>query len=76
METGGMLPDGIELKSQYYNLNGTGGFEILESTDPAALADYAIDWNGLVKMKITASMTMTQLAAFLMKNLVNGGPIN
>ena len=51
-----MTPDGIELKSRYYNLDGTGGFAILESTNPAALADYALDWNGLVKMEITAIM--------------------
>ena len=56
METGGMPPDGIELKSRYHNLDGTGGFAILESTNPAALADYALDWNGLVKMEITAIM--------------------
>ena len=37
-------------------LDGTGGFAILESTNPAALADYALDWNGLVKMEITAIM--------------------
>ena len=51
-----MTPDGIELKSRYYNLDGTGGFAILESTNPAALTDYALDWNGLVKMEITAIM--------------------
>ena len=51
-----MPPDDIELKSRYHNLDGTGGFAILESTNPAALADYALDWNGLVKMEITAIM--------------------
>ena len=56
METGGMPPDGIELKSRYHNLDGTGGFAILESSDTAALADYALDWNGLIKMEITAIM--------------------
>ena len=28
--------DGIELKSRYHNLDGTGGFAILESTDASA----------------------------------------
>ena len=56
MNTGGMPPAGIELVSRYHNLDGTGGFAILESTDPAALADYALDWNGLIKIEITAIM--------------------
>ena len=56
METGGMPPAGVELISRYHNLDGTGGFAIVESTDAAALADYALDWNGLIKMEITAIM--------------------
>ena len=54
METGGMPPDGIEFQSRYHHLDGTGGFAILESTNPAALADYALDPNCLVNMEITA----------------------
>ena len=53
METGGMPPENIELVSRYNNLDGTGGFAILESTDAAALADYALDWNGLIEIVIT-----------------------
>ena len=34
----------------------TWSFAILESTEAAALADYALDWNSLVKMKITVIM--------------------
>ena len=56
METGGMPPEGVELISRYHNVDGTGGFAILESTSAAALADYALDWNGLIKIEITAIM--------------------
>ena len=56
MDTGGIPPSGIELVSRYHNLDGTGGFAILESFDAAALADYAIDWNGLINIEITAIM--------------------
>ena len=31
METGGMPPENVELVSRYHNLDGTGGFAILES---------------------------------------------
>jgi hypothetical protein len=56
MKTGGMPPEGVELVSRYHNLDGKGEFAIIESTDPAALADYALDWNGLIKIEITAIM--------------------
>ena len=55
MKTGGMPPAGVALVSRYHNLDGTGGFAVLE-TDAAALADYALDWNGLIKIEITAIM--------------------
>ena len=57
MKTGGMPPENIELLSRYHNLDGTGGFT-LESTDPAALADYALDWNGLIEIVITPILWM------------------
>ena len=56
MATGGMPPDGVKLLSRYHNLDGTGGFAVVESSDPAALADWALDWNGLIEIKITAIM--------------------
>ncbi len=56
MATGGMSPEGVELISRYHNLDGTGGGAILESTNAAALADYALDWNGMIKIEITAIM--------------------
>jgi hypothetical protein len=56
METGGMPPENVELVSRYHNLDGTGGFAILETTDAAALADYALDWNGLIEIVITPIM--------------------
>ena len=44
------------MQSRYHNVNLIGAFKILQCTDPAAIADYALDWNGLVKMEITAIM--------------------
>ena len=56
MATGGMPPDGVKLLSRYHNLDGTGGFAVVESSDPTALANWALDWNGLIEIKITAIM--------------------
>ena len=56
MATGGIPPDGVKLLSEYHNLDGTGGFAVVESSDPTALANWALDWNGLIEIKITAIM--------------------
>jgi len=68
MATGGMPPEGVELISRYHNLDGTGGFAILESTNAAALADFALDWNGLVKIEITAIMDDDTISKVLPKH--------
>ena len=38
METGGMPPEGATMLSRYHNVDGTGGFAIVESSDAAAAA--------------------------------------
>ena len=68
MATGGIPPDGVEMLSRYHNLDGTGGFAILESTNSAALADYALDWNGLIKIEITPIMDDETIGTVLPKH--------
>jgi hypothetical protein len=63
-----MPPEGVELISRYHNLDGTGGFAILESTNASALADYALDWNGLIKIEITAIMDDDTITSVLPKH--------
>ena len=63
-----MPPEGVELISRYHNVDGTGGFAILESTNSAALADYALDWNGLIKIEITAIMDDDTITSVLPKH--------
>ena len=63
-----MPPEGVELLSRYHNVDGTGGFAILESTNAAALADYALDWNGLIKIEITAIMDDETITSVLPKH--------
>ena len=45
MATGGMPPAGIDMLSRYHNVDGT-----------AALASWALDWNGLIDIKIVPIM--------------------
>jgi hypothetical protein len=54
--TGGMPPEGVQMLSRYHNVDGSGGFAICESDNAGALANWAIDWNGLIDIKITAIM--------------------
>ena len=77
MATGGMLglKNGrarrcrtVVYGRRYHNLDGTGGFAILESTNPAALADYALDWNGLIKIEITPIMDDETISTVLPKH--------
>ena len=56
MATGGMPPAGIDMLSRHHNVDGTGGFAICQSTDAAALASWALDWNGLIDIKIVPIM--------------------
>jgi hypothetical protein len=49
-------PEGVKLLSRYHNIDGLGGFAICETDDASALANWAIDWNGLLDVKITAIM--------------------
>ena len=63
-----LTSEGVELLSRYHNLDGTGGFAILESTNPAALADYALDWNGLIKIEITPIMDDETISTVLPKH--------
>ena len=56
MATGGMPPAGVDMLSRYHNLDGTGGFTICQTTDASALASWALDWNGLIEIKIVPIM--------------------
>ena len=65
MATGGMPPEGIQMLSRYHNIDGTGGFAICETNDAGALANWAVDWNGLVEIKITAIIDDETMGAVL-----------
>jgi hypothetical protein len=54
LATGGMPPEGVKMLSRYHNVDGSGGFAICETDNAGALANWAIDWNGLIDIKITA----------------------
>ena len=67
MANGGMPPDGVKLLSRYHNLDSAVGFAVVESSDPTALANWALDWNGLIEIKITAIMDDETIGGVLVK---------
>ena len=56
LATGGMPPEGVQMLSRYHNIDGSGGFAICDTNDASALANWALDWNGLIEIKVTAIM--------------------
>ena len=56
METGGMPPVGVTMLARYHHVDGTGGFAIAESESAAALADWSLEWNGMIPIHITPLM--------------------
>tara|TARA_R110000824_G_C14785753_1_gene632557 strand:- start:210 stop:500 length:291 start_codon:yes stop_codon:yes gene_type:complete len=56
MATGGMPPESVQMLSRYHNVDGSGGFAICDTNDASALANWALDWNGLIEIKVTAIM--------------------
>ena len=56
MATGGMPPEGVQMLSRYHNVDGSGGFAVCETNDASALASWALDWNGVIDIKVTAIM--------------------
>ena len=68
METGGMPPEGVTMLSRYHNVDGSGGFAIAETDSSAALADWALDWNGLIDVTITPIMDDETISGALGKH--------
>ena len=68
METGGMPPEGVTMLSRYHNVDGSGGFAVVESESSAALADWALDWNGLIEIHITPIMDDETIGGVLGKH--------
>ena len=68
METGAMPPEGLTMLSRYPHVDGTGGFAIPETDSSAALADWALDWNGLIDVTITPIMDDETISGALGKH--------
>ncbi|MPW21843.1 DUF3303 domain-containing protein [Paraburkholderia sp. CNPSo 3157] len=52
-KTGGLPPEGVTLLGRWTRVDLSGGFDLLETTDPKKLTQFAYMWNDLMALQIT-----------------------
>jgi len=51
-KTGGMPPKGVKLIGRWHSVVGGRGVTVYESDDPQAIAEWAHQWNDLIRFEI------------------------
>jgi hypothetical protein len=62
---GGLPPKGVKLLGRWTRADFCGGFDLLESDDPMALAEFALMWNDLMELSITPVLEDEELSDVL-----------
>lgn len=65
--TGGQPPSGVKLLGRWTCADFSGGFDLLESEDPKALAEFALMWSDLMELNITPVLEDQDLADVLQR---------
>jgi Protein of unknown function (DUF3303) len=63
--TGGHPPKGAELLGRWTRADMSGGFDLLESNDPKALAEFALQWSDLMELTIVPVLDDRELTGVL-----------
>ena len=63
--TGGLPPKGAKLLGRWTRADISGGYDLLESDDPQALAEFALMWSDLMHVTIVPVLEDGQLAEVL-----------
>lgn len=64
-KTGGQPPKGATLLGRWTRADFSGGFDLLESDDPQALAEFALVWSDLMELTIVPVLEDEQLVDVL-----------
>ena len=64
-KSGGLPPDGAKLLGRWTRADFSGGFDLLESDDAQALAQFALMWSDLMRLEIVPVLEDSALAAVL-----------
>jgi hypothetical protein len=65
--TGGLPPPGAKLVERWTRADFSGGFVLLESDDPKALAAFAHNWGDLMELSIVPVLDDESLAEVLQR---------
>jgi hypothetical protein len=65
--TGGLPPAGAKLIQRYTRADFSGGYALLESDDPKALAAFAHNWGDLMELNIVPVLDDAELADVLQR---------
>ena len=66
-KTGGRPPKGAKLLGRWTHADFSGGYDLLESDDPQALAEFALMWSDLMQLTIVPVLEDGQLAEVLQR---------
>ena len=64
-KTGGLPPKGASLLGRWTRADFSGGYDLIESNDPQALAEFALTWSDLMQLTITPVLDDEQLGTVL-----------
>jgi len=65
--TGGLPPKGAELLGRWTRADLSGGFDLIESNDPQALAEFSLMWNDLMELTLVPVLEDPQLGEVLQR---------
>lgn len=66
-KTGGQPPAGAKLLGRWTRADFSGGFDLLESNDPQALAEFALMWSDLMELTIVPVLEDQELSDVLQR---------
>ena len=64
-KTGGLPPEGAKLLGRWTRADFSGGFDLIESDNPQALAQFSLQWSDLMELNITPVLEDEELAQVL-----------
>ena len=66
-KSGGLPPAGVKLLGRWMRADFNGGFDLLESDDSQALAEFALMWSDLMDLTIVPVLEDQQLSEVLQR---------
>ena len=64
-KTGGLPPKGAKLLGRWTRADLSGGYDLIESDDPQAIAEFAYMWNDLMRLSVVPVLEDGPLAEVL-----------